>query len=275
VIYYEFDEELSRTAQQSIEDETNLILAAMNWRLEWRPISGSSLGYTSTDLVFVQFRGKCDSSEPLRYVCEVGRLGWTYENNGKVLPYTKVDCDHILKVIRHHLPEFKPLEWDRIVGRAIGRVVAHELYHVFSRSSRHSPKGVSQAFFSANDLIRPALRIEESYIRPENGAPVVGEVSRTEDGGDIYASSVCSGCHGARGEIEVAGRTLANHSLRRNFLSLMAQLSNKGSKMFRAARRQGRLWKPFTEREIQQLAAFLNGLGTKPGAHEAEAVASH
>ena len=264
VIYYKFDEELSPTAQQSIEDETTLILADLNWRFEWRPISGSNGGYTSTDLVVVEFRGKCDSSDLPRYVPGGGRLGWAHVNNGAILPFVKVDCDQVLKVIRPRLLQFKPTEWDSVIGRAIGRVVAHELYHVFSHSSRHSASGLGQATFGANDLLGTSLRIEEPYIRPESGAPIIGETSDAKSGDEVYASSVCSECHGMQGDRKLGGRSPVDYDFRHNFLSLVKQLSNKGSKMFRTAKRQRNLWTPFTVREIQHLVNFLNELRAKP-----------
>ena len=57
-----------------------------------------------------------------------------------------------------HIP---PGEWPRaireqIVGRAIGRVIAHEIGHVVLRTSGHAPHGLMRAVQRADELVDPA-----------------------------------------------------------------------------------------------------------------------
>lgn len=46
----------------------------------------------------------------------------------------------------------------RIVGQALGRVLAHELGHYLLASRQHSPRGLMRASFSLSDLQSPDLR---------------------------------------------------------------------------------------------------------------------
>lgn len=44
---------------------------------------------------------------------------------------------------------------DRIVGRAIGRVIAHEIGHVLLRSKAHAGRGLMRAVQRADELVHP------------------------------------------------------------------------------------------------------------------------
>jgi hypothetical protein len=57
-----------------------------------------------------------------------------------------------------HIP---PGEWPRaireqVVGRAIGRVIAHEIGHVLLRTTGHAPHGLMRAVQRADELVDPA-----------------------------------------------------------------------------------------------------------------------
>jgi hypothetical protein len=50
-----------------------------------------------------------------------------------------------------------PRGWrERIVGRAIGRVLAHEIGHVLLRSKGHADRGLMRAVQRADELVHPA-----------------------------------------------------------------------------------------------------------------------
>jgi len=46
---------------------------------------------------------------------------------------------------------------DVVFGRAIARVLAHELYHVLARTESHAAKGVAQRALSGSDLAADQL----------------------------------------------------------------------------------------------------------------------
>jgi hypothetical protein len=46
---------------------------------------------------------------------------------------------------------------DLLVGRALGRVVAHELVHMLTKSGQHAREGVQKAALSGRQLIAASL----------------------------------------------------------------------------------------------------------------------
>jgi hypothetical protein len=44
------------------------------------------------------------------------------------------------------------------MGRALGRVLAHELYHIFANTTRHAADGVGKPAYSVADLLSADFR---------------------------------------------------------------------------------------------------------------------
>jgi hypothetical protein len=69
-----------------------------------------------------------------------------------VIPFSEVKCDDVRSALgTAHLPA-NPAERDLLYGRALGRVLAHELFHVLHASAVHSKSGVTQKYLSASKL---------------------------------------------------------------------------------------------------------------------------
>jgi len=48
---------------------------------------------------------------------------------------------------------------DLLLGRALGRVLAHEVVHILSKSGAHGRTGVEKTALSGSQLIAPELRL--------------------------------------------------------------------------------------------------------------------
>jgi hypothetical protein len=87
---------------------------------------------------------------------ETDALGSTQVAQGRVLPFSEVECDQIRKALAYMHPGSNQLERQNALGLALGRVVAHELYHVLTRTTSHATAGLAKASQSLRDLV--ALR---------------------------------------------------------------------------------------------------------------------
>jgi hypothetical protein len=111
-------------------------------------------------LVVVRLKGDCEPDRTAS--APTGPLGWSHEVDGKVLPFGEVACNDIWGSLRsdrypeNHLPD------DVALGRAMGRVLAHELYHIVAATSRHGRGGVAQKAFSARELTAGQLDLDQS-----------------------------------------------------------------------------------------------------------------
>jgi hypothetical protein len=136
--------------------EAAQIIQASGVRLDWR-LRSESMNATFNDLVVMTFKGSCgfDPAPPL--YDELGPLAVTRTANGEVQPFGEVNCDRVVNSVRSAMFGGDYARADLLVGRALGRVVAHELVHMLTKSGQHASEGVQKAALSGRQLIAASL----------------------------------------------------------------------------------------------------------------------
>jgi len=81
---------------------------------------------------------------------ESQELGATEVAEGRVMPFAEVRCDQIPEALAYLQPG---ADQKRAMGLALGRVVAHELYHMLARTTAHAGQGLAKASQSLEDLV--------------------------------------------------------------------------------------------------------------------------
>jgi hypothetical protein len=119
-----------------------------------------------TDLVLVRFTGKC-VLEPVGYLYdERGPMAFTYSTDGIVQPFSEVACEKVTSAVRSAMAGSDFANADVLLGRALGRVLAHEVVHMLSKSGAHGRTGVAKTALSGSQLIAPELRLgPEDVVR--------------------------------------------------------------------------------------------------------------
>ena len=141
-----------------MEREAGLIMKSSGVQLDWRLAGDRSLHYDN--LVVMTFRGSCGFGPPARRYYEPGPYASTRITDGEVQPFGDVDCDRVAATAGDAMAEDTDyLRGDQLVGRALGRVVAHELVHMLTRSNRHGSEGVAKASLSGKELIEESLTL--------------------------------------------------------------------------------------------------------------------
>jgi hypothetical protein len=126
-------------------------------RFAWRLRTDAS-GETHDNLVVVRFKGKC-VLEPVGYLYdERGPLAFTYSSDGAMQPFSEVECDKVTASVRSAMWGGEYAKADELLGRALGRVMAHEVVHMFSDSG-HGKEGVTAPALSGRQLISPELKL--------------------------------------------------------------------------------------------------------------------
>ena len=116
--------------------------------------------HTFSDLLVVRFKGKC-VLEPAPYLYdERGPMAFTYSTGGVVQPFSEIECGKLTSVIHGVMSGSDYAQADVLLGRALGRVLAHEVMHMLSKSGDHGRAGVTKKALSGSQLIAPALRLD-------------------------------------------------------------------------------------------------------------------
>lgn len=151
-IVLDFQGPRSDRSVAEMEREVEGIMKSSGLSFDWRTRSQAA-GQSFENLVLVRFKGKC-IMEPIGYLYdERGPLAFTYSTEGAVQPFSEVECDKVTAHMRPAMAGEDFAHGDLLLGRALGRVVAHELFHVLSQSKHHDHEGIEKAEFSGKDLI--------------------------------------------------------------------------------------------------------------------------
>lgn len=151
-----FQNSYSAPAIKAMEREVEQILKSSGVTLEWRSRSEAS-DATFNDLVVMTFKGSCVFNPMPIVYDELGPYAYTRTTGGEVQPFGVVDCDHVVSSLHTAMTGDDYAKADFLLGRALGRVVAHELVHMLTKSKQHGREGVEKAALSARQLIAESL----------------------------------------------------------------------------------------------------------------------
>ena len=155
------DGRYSRVAIGAMGREAAHILRKSGVSLEWRV--GDPGQSVDGMLVVVKLVGRCDMDGPAA-ILMTGPLGWSHEANGVVLPFSDLACDNIRGQVQSAQVAGNPLRGNVLLGRAMGRVLAHELYHIVADTAKHADNGVAQQALSARELTSGQLELQPSDV---------------------------------------------------------------------------------------------------------------
>jgi len=146
----------SQTSLNEMKRESGLILNSSGVLLDWRML-GDDPSESYNDLVVIKFTGACEYGlEPPKHG-ELGPLAVTRMVDGEVLPFGEVDCERVVDSARSAMSASDYAQGNLLVGLAMGRVVAHELVHMLTKSAHHGAQGVEKSALTGKQLIRGSL----------------------------------------------------------------------------------------------------------------------
>jgi len=157
----------SASAIQEMQREAQAIIENSGVHLDWRMAEEASQN-SYADLVVVRFKGAClvprDASSYEETVPPEGPLAFTYTTNGAVQPFSEVACDKVAASVRSAMWGGDFSRADVLMGRALGRVVAHELVHMLTRTRDHGHEGVQKSALSGKQLISGSLPLSPADL---------------------------------------------------------------------------------------------------------------
>lgn len=111
-----------------------------------------------SEVVVMRIVGKCQLG-PMPPVNghKPDTLGRTFVTDGVILPFVELDCRQISGAIRQRLASARSEDRPALLGRAMARVLAHEIYHVLGRTHHHSPDGIAAETMSPEEMLGDRL----------------------------------------------------------------------------------------------------------------------
>ncbi len=160
-LYADFQQDPPAVVLDAIQSELENIMSPIGLHFDWRPLKGHQGHEVSVELAVVTFRGACDAERLKPVAGSPGALGWTHVSDGVILPFSDVDCDGIRSFVQSGLLRMAKAEQQDAYGRAVGRVLAHELFHVFANTPHHADVGVGKAAYTVKELLSRVFHFQE------------------------------------------------------------------------------------------------------------------
>lgn len=152
-IYFKFEGQSSANVYRAMTREMDGLFAKTSLAFEWKRLEEASEFEAVPNLVVVRFRGDCRMTHPYPPFDEQGLFAWTEVTDGIVLPFSTVDCDRVRNAVSLAMWGGDRPRGEHLMGRALARIVAHELYHLFTKSTEHGERGVARRSLTGAELI--------------------------------------------------------------------------------------------------------------------------
>ena len=155
---------------EALKSELAEIWRGESVKLNWRPLESIQPGDSFPDLVVVHFKGDCHVHPLQPFLIDErgpqgGALAYSPMVNGHVQPFSSVLCDRVERSVRSAIKPNQRKAANRLYGRALGRVLSHELYHILNQTKEHELQGLAKKSLTGQQLIAPKFHFDESGAR--------------------------------------------------------------------------------------------------------------
>jgi hypothetical protein len=162
---------------EEMKREVNALMDDAGYTVSWRSPGDYGQDEGDAAVIVSEFQGICEVPRPGTTLVPPPTgaiLASTAVSDGEVLPFISVDCATVTRLLAPALPNEAMARRTFLYGRALGRVVAHELFHALTRTREHDDSGVAKHSFRASDILAEHFEFElASLKRFKESAPVV------------------------------------------------------------------------------------------------------
>ena len=151
-----------------LKAEVDQALQTAGYQVRWIPPQSSTEHVGLRSLALIKLKGVCAQPQPSETDHEVSPDAWlgsTVVNEGHVSPFMSVNCSLLGSVLAKRLETETSTRRVQLLGRAAGRVIAHEIYHMLADSLEHTPQGITKASFNSTDLLADELTFTHLALR--------------------------------------------------------------------------------------------------------------
>ena len=171
LLLMQFEQDHSAASIAAMKREFAAIMKAAGLEFDYKLRSELSEFDSPPDIVLVKFKGECSMKLLPELFDERGPFATTQMLDGQMQPFSEVACDRVRVSVRSSMTGAQLKNGDTVLGRALGRVLAHEVYHILSKSPHHGTGGVARKALTSTELTADRLQfdpkdIEKMYALP-------------------------------------------------------------------------------------------------------------
>ena len=162
-VLVDFDTPPSELSFNLMQKEATTMLGTTGVKLNFK-LKSEAAGETFDDVVLMSFKGRCGMDSMPVVLDERGPLAFARTMNGEIQPFGVVQCNRVQNTLKKAMWGRDYKQGDALMGRALGRVVAHELYHMLAKTPDHADTGVTKKALSGKALMSDKLEFAPQDI---------------------------------------------------------------------------------------------------------------
>jgi hypothetical protein len=174
VVYLKSDADQPSQPIQEMKREADALMTTAGYTISWRMLGSSPRDASEAPLAVIELRGVCEAPQPAAPVDSLTggtSLASTAVADGKVLPYSQLECENLTRLLAAALAKEAADKRNYLYGRAMGRLVAHELFHVLIGTRDHETSGIAKRSFSAKDALAEHFEFELTALDKFRDSP--------------------------------------------------------------------------------------------------------
>lgn len=169
VVFLKGTEQQDASIILNMRDEVRKLLKPAGYDIEFRSVVGVTP--VSGRVIVAEFKGQCQAAAHQDEILQRQDLATTAVSNGQILPFSQMHCAAISRLLTPDLIDKQLVHRQMLFGRSLGRILAHEMYHILSGQTGHENEGVAKSHFSAKDLLRGRFSFEDAALERMSGVP--------------------------------------------------------------------------------------------------------
>lgn len=153
--------------QHSLDQELTRLLSPAGIELAWRNEAREAREEMGRSIVGT-FDGSCSVESLPSYPSDHTNslaLAESAMSDGRVIPYFNVDCPRVIRALAPTLQHLSVPFRHAVLGRALARVIAHEIYHILAQTADHEEFGLGKAQLSLKDLTSSKFDLSPNSLR--------------------------------------------------------------------------------------------------------------
>lgn len=155
-IHRDSNQAIDSAVTHEAQQELQRLLAPAGIRVTWQNADERKTDATYEKLVVAFYDGNCSVAElpAVGFAPHTNKLADTViGSEGQLRPFFRVDCSRLIWTLRPLLDRLNVPARNLVFGRAMARVMAHEIYHILADAAGHAESGIAKPSFSIKDLI--------------------------------------------------------------------------------------------------------------------------
>jgi hypothetical protein len=163
------EQQLPAEITSALLEELRRIFLAAGLEPEWHQMPGTIELTSVWEPVSIYLHGDCRLKGLSPGGRATGGLAYVEKTDGELRPHIHVDCGKVSRFIAREITNLHLQQSELTMGRALARILAHELFHYLTKTSDHGDSDLFASTMPCDVLLKRQVQfLDEELFRLRN-----------------------------------------------------------------------------------------------------------